>query len=108
MNTIEQLSPAQFRSLCGDSHCVIDVRNRDEFATGSHAPLCWPVSEIDGASAEEFLRAQGLATDTKLVLLCASGKRAQGAAEKLRALLPNPVAVVQGGRNALLAAGTGS
>lgn len=105
MNTIKQLTPAQFHAACGNAdHCIIDVRNHDEFANGSEAAFCWPVSEIDSASVAALVRERNLDPAHTVVLLCASGRRAQLAADKLRALLPNPIAVVQGGRAALLAA----
>lgn len=105
MNTVKQLTPAQFHAARGKpDHRIIDVRNRDEFASGSEAAACWPVSEIDGASVSAFVRDHDMDPAQTIVLLCASGKRAQLAADKLRALLPNPIAVVQGGRTALLAA----
>ncbi len=105
MNAIKQLSPAQFHAARGSAeHCIVDVRNHDEFASGSEAAFCWPVSAIDGASVGAFVRERNLDPAHTVVLLCASGKRAQLAADKLRTLLPNPIAVVQGGRAALLAA----
>jgi rhodanese-related sulfurtransferase len=105
MNAIQQLTPAQFHAVRGSpDHCLVDVRNHDEFANGSEAAFCWPVSTIDGTSVGAFVRERNLDPAQTVVLLCASGKRAQLAAEKLRALLPNPIAVVQGGRAELLAA----
>lgn len=105
MNTIKQLTPAQFHAARAKAdHRIVDVRNRDEFASGSEASACWPVSEIDGASVSAFVREHNLDPSHTVVLLCASGKRAQLAADKLRALLPNPIAIVQGGRAALQAA----
>lgn len=104
MNDIQLIDLAQFRDhqKTGDS-CFVDVRNRDEFNRGSEARVCWPVGEIDGVSASEFVRQHKLAPDQTVVLLCASGKRAQLAAGKLRTLIPNPIAVVQGGYAALSA-----
>lgn len=102
MNDIKQLSVDQFRQCQRDGgHCIIDVRNPDEFNAGSEAQLCWPVSEINGVSTAAFVRQQNLSPDQTIVLLCASGKRAQMAADKLRTLIPNPIAVVQGGHGAL-------
>jgi rhodanese-related sulfurtransferase len=109
MNVIKQISPEQFRDcLRSGEHCVIDVRNRDEFASGSEATYCLPVGEINEASLDAFVREGNLAPAQTVVLLCAFGKRAQLAAEKLRPLLPNPVAVVQGGRAGLLNSAPGS
>jgi rhodanese-related sulfurtransferase len=103
MNDIRKLTAEQFRQCQNDpTHCVIDVRDRQEFAVGSEAPICWPVSAINGSSISDFVRKQKLSPDKTVVLLCARGMRAQQAAEKLRALLPNPTAVVEGGHAALV------
>ncbi|MEY4641498.1 MAG: inner membrane protein YgaP [Pseudomonadota bacterium] len=105
MNEIQLIDTTQFHELQRAGHaCVVDVRNHDEFSRGSAARLCWPVGDIDAASVGEFARQQKLAPDQTLVLLCASGKRAQMAAAKLRELIPNPIAVLQGGHAALDAA----
>ena len=102
MTEIKLMPPHEFQQIQGAGNiCVVDVRNRDEYQAGSAASVCWPVSEINGASAAEFVRQQQLAPDRTVVLLCASGKRAQMAAEKLHQLLPNPIAVLQGGQSAL-------
>jgi rhodanese-related sulfurtransferase len=106
MNDIRIITAAQFRQCQNDpAHCVIDVRDRQEFAGGSEASVCWPVSEINGASISNFVREQKLAPDKTVVLLCARGMRAQQAAEKLRPLLPNPIVVVEGGHAALANSG---
>ncbi len=102
MSDIKQLSAEQFRQCQRDGgHCIVDVRNTDAFNAGSEAQVCWPVSEINGASVARFVREQNLTPDQTIILLCASGKRAQMAADKLSTLIPNPVAVVQGGHGAL-------
>jgi rhodanese-related sulfurtransferase len=105
MNDIKLIDTAQFRQLqqAGHAH-LVDVRDHDEFKRGSEARVCWPVGEINGISAGEFARQHNLAPDQPVVLLCASGKRAQMAAAKLRALIPNPICVLQGGHAALEAA----
>lgn len=105
MTDIKLLTPDEFRrSQHSGEFCIVDVRNPDEYNTGSEARTCWPVSEINGASVADFVKQQKLTPDQTVVLLCASGKRAQMAAEKLRPLLPNPIAVLQGGQRALSAA----
>lgn len=102
MNAIEKLSAKQF-SACqrNPAYCVIDVRDRAEYATGSEASVCWPVSEINARTAQDFVRDQKLDPDRRVVLLCARGMRASQAADKLRVLIPNPIAVVEGGMAAL-------
>jgi rhodanese-related sulfurtransferase len=106
MNDIKKISAEEFRKCQQDpAHCIIDVRDRTDFAAGSEANVCWPVNEINGSSVSEFVREQKLSPDKTVVLLCARGMRAQQAAEKLRALLPNPIAVVEGGHAALAAPG---
>lgn len=106
MNTVEKINATQFRACLDDpTHCVIDVRDRAEFAAGSEASVCWPVSEINAESVREFITDQQLDPQRKVVLLCARGMRASQAADKLRALIPNPIAVVEGGRAALAAGG---
>jgi rhodanese-related sulfurtransferase len=106
MNDIKKINAEQFRACQKDpAHCVVDVRDRQEYAAGSEASVCWPVSEINGESIGEFVKAQKISPEQTLVLLCARGMRASQAAEKLRPLIPNPIAVVEGG-HAALASGT--
>lgn len=106
MNQIKVISAEEFRQCQQDpAHCVIDVRDRPDFAAGSEAKICWPVSEIDANSVSEFVRDQKLAPNQTLVLLCARGIRAQQAADKLKGLVPNPILVVEGGHAALAALG---
>ena len=103
--SIQKMTPEEFRKIQkADAHCVVDVRNRDEFASGSEANVCWPVSEINGESVADFVKEQKLSPEKNVVLLCARGMRAQQAAEKLRPLIPNPIAVVEGGHAGLAAA----
>lgn len=104
MNNVKPINTAQFRQhqQAGQA-CLIDVRNRDEFNQGSEGQVCWPVVEINDSSVAEFARQQNLSPDQTVVLLCASGKRARMAAEKLRTLIPNPIAVLEGGHAALRA-----
>jgi rhodanese-related sulfurtransferase len=102
MSSIRKISADQFSKCQKDpAYCVIDVRDRQEFAAGSEASVCWPVSEINSETLSEFVREQKLGPDKTVVLLCARGMRASQAAEKLRALIPNPISVVEGGRAAL-------
>lgn len=102
MSTIKKISAEQFRACQKDpAHCVIDVRDRQEYAAGSEASVCWPVSEINGETISEFVKEQKLSPDQTVVLLCARGMRASQAADKLRPLIPNPIAVVEGGHAAL-------
>lgn len=107
MTNIQKISAEEFRRRQQDpAHCVVDVRGQEEFKAGSEASICWPVNEINGESVGDFVREQKLSPDQTVVLLCARGMRAQQAAEKLRPLIPNPIAVVEGG-HAALAAGQG-
>jgi len=102
MSDIKTISAEQFRACRNDpTHLVIDVRDRQEYDGGSEASVCWPVSEINGKTLHEFVREHKLSPDKTVVLLCARGMRASQAAEKLRPLIPNPIAVVEGGRAAL-------
>ena len=104
MTDIKLLNHDEFRhSQRNGNCCIVDVRSPDEFKTGSEAQVCWPVTDINGSSVENFVKDHKLAPDQTVVLLCASGKRAQMAADKLRPLIPNPIAVLQGGQNALRA-----
>jgi rhodanese-related sulfurtransferase len=106
MSTIEKISADQFRARQKDpAYCVIDVRDRAEYAAGSEAALCWPVNEINSEALRHFARDQQLGPEKNIVLLCARGMRASQAADKLRALIPNPIAVVEGGMAALAPAG---
>jgi rhodanese-related sulfurtransferase len=104
MNEIRKISAEEFRACQKNPmHFVIDVRDRQEFAAGSEAPVCWPVNEINAETLSEFMREHKLGPDKTVVLLCARGMRASTAAEILRPLIPNPIAVVEGGRAALAA-----
>jgi rhodanese-related sulfurtransferase len=106
MNTIEKINAEQFRARQKDPrYCVIDVRDRAEFASGSEASVCWPVNEINDETVRGFVRDHHLGPEKNIVLLCARGMRASQAADKLRALIPNPIAVVEGGMAALAPAG---
>ena len=106
MSEIRKIGAEQFRACQKDpTHLVIDVRDRAEYDAGSEASVCWPVSEINGETLSEFVREQKLRPDKTVVLLCARGMRASQAAEKLRPLIPNPIAVVEGGRAALATGG---
>lgn len=107
MSAIRKISAEEFRACQKDpTRCIIDVRDRQEFAAGSEAQVCWPVSEINGETLSEFVRETKLSPDKTVVLLCARGMRASQAAEKLRPLIPNPIAVVEGGRAALATGST--
>lgn len=105
MNTITHISAGDFRQCQKDPrYCVVDVRDHNEFAAGSEASLCLPVSAINAETASAFAKQHNLGPDQTVVLLCARGMRAAQAAERLRALIPNPIAIVEGGRAALAAA----
>ncbi|HTQ99729.1 MAG TPA: rhodanese-like domain-containing protein [Candidatus Acidoferrum sp.] len=99
MTDIQLLTADQFRQYQRDGGpCLVDVRSPDEFNAGSEARVCWPVGEINGASVAGFVKQQKLAPEQTVVLVCATGKRALMAAEKLRTLIPNPIAILQGGQ----------
>lgn len=99
MNTIQTLNTERLQKALPDAnYCCIDVRNPDEHKAGSVANVCWPVNDISASTVGAFVREQNITPDQTLVLVCASGRRAQMAAEKLRPLLPNPIAVVEGGQ----------
>jgi rhodanese-related sulfurtransferase len=105
MNTITNISAGEFRQCQNDpKYCVVDVRDLNEFAAGSEASLCLPVSGINAETTSAFVKQHNLGPDKTLVLLCARGMRAAQAAERLRPLIPNPIAIVEGGRTALLSA----
>lgn len=102
MSEIKKISAEQFRECQKDpAHCVIDVRDRAEYAAGSEAQVCWPLNEISSSTLSNFVKEQKLDPNQTVVLLCARGMRASQAAEKLRPLIPNPIAVVEGGHAAL-------
>jgi len=102
MSEIKKISAEQFRACQKDpEHCVIDVRDRAEYAAGSEAQVCWPLNEINSSTLSSFVKEQKLDPNKTVVLLCARGMRANQAAEKLRPLIPNPIAVVEGGHAAL-------
>jgi rhodanese-related sulfurtransferase len=105
MSTITNISVGEFREyLNNPQYCVIDVRDHAEHAAGSETPLCLPVSTINADTASAFMQQHNVRPDKTLVLLCARGMRATQAAERLRPLVPNPIAIVEGGRAALAAA----
>ncbi|MEZ5539220.1 MAG: rhodanese-like domain-containing protein [Pseudomonadales bacterium] len=102
-SSIESISTARFRELQQSPDCfVIDVREIAEYAAGCESGSCnWPLSNLSAEKVAELVQANQLSPDKKLVLLCARGMRARQAAEKLQALVPNPLLVVEGGRAAL-------
>jgi rhodanese-related sulfurtransferase len=105
MNTITNIGAGEFRQYQKDpKNCVVDVRDHNEFAAGSEASVCLPVSGINAETASAFVKQHNLGPDKTLVLLCARGMRAAQAAERLRPLIPNPIVVVEGGRAGLAAA----
>jgi len=105
MNAITKVSASELRDhLKNPKYCVIDVRDQNEFAAGSEASLCLPVSTINADTASEFVKQHSVSPDKTLVLLCARGMRAAQAADLLRPLIPNPIAIVEGGRAALASA----
>lgn len=103
MSHIETITPEQFhqRRQSPDA-LVIDVRDEAEFAAGHEPDSCnWPLPSLSPLRVAELVKQHGIAPERPLILLCARGMRASQAAGKLRALLPNPIAVVEGGRAAL-------
>lgn len=103
MPNITTMSPEQFRQYQQHpDYCVVDVRDRSEYAQCCENGSCnWPLNSIAADAVAGFVQAQGLRPDQTIILLCARGMRASMAAEKLASLLPNPIAVVQGGLAAL-------
>jgi len=102
MSNQSTLSPAQFKKIQTDTrYKVIDVRSPSEHAGGSATPYCLPITELNAHGISQFTKQHGLEADQTLVLLCASGKRAEQAANTLKKLLPNPVAILAGGLSAL-------
>jgi rhodanese-related sulfurtransferase len=103
MTSINKMTTEQFRA-CQHSpdYCVIDVRDKEEFAGNSEPNCCnWPLNSISAETVADFVKARGLLPGQTVVLLCARGMRAGMAADKLAQLLPNPIAVVEGGHAAL-------
>lgn len=103
MVAINKMTAEQFRS-CQHSpdYCVIDVRDREEYAVKAEANSCnWPLNSISAETVADFVKERGLLPGQTVVLLCARGMRAGMAAEKLANLLPNPIVVVEGGHTAL-------
>jgi rhodanese-related sulfurtransferase len=103
MGAINKMSAEQFRA-CQQSpdYCVVDVRDRDEFA--NHAEpnsYNWPLNTITADTAAGFVKEHTLLPSQTIVVLCTRGMRASVAAEKLQQLLPNPIVVLDGGHNAL-------
>lgn len=102
MSKIKKINANQFRACQQDpAHCVVDVRDWPEYSAGSEASCCLPLNAINAETVAEFVRERKLTPDQTVVLLCARGMRAQQAAEKLSTLLPNLIAVVEGGHAAL-------
>lgn len=103
MAAIQTIGPAQFRNMQQDGQCVIvDVRETAEYAAGCENGTCnWPLSALTAARVAEWVEQSQVKPEQTVVLLCARGMRAQQAADKLAQLLPNPLAVVAGGRAAL-------
>ncbi|MEP0844237.1 MAG: DUF2892 domain-containing protein [Phycisphaerae bacterium] len=91
------LSPNQLSSW---SHRVLDVRERDEFASARLAGPCECVPLATLASA-----ASGWDRDRPLLLVCKSGMRARKAAEQLESLGFRQVHVLEGGLDACRKAG---
>jgi rhodanese-related sulfurtransferase len=103
MTAINRISAEQFRA-CQHSpdYCVVDVRDENEFASHAEANCYnWPLNSISAESVAGFVKERKLLPGQTVVLLCARGMRAGMAAEKLAALLPNPIVVVEGGHAAL-------
>lgn len=103
VSAIQTLGAEHFRACQQAPDCfVIDVREPDEFAAGGEAGSHnWPLSTLSPARVADLVREHQLGPQQTLVVLCARGLRARQAAEQLHRLLPNPIAVVEGGRAAL-------
>lgn len=100
---IKTLSPAAFRA-CQDSPdvVVIDVRDPHEYAAGCEDGSCnWPLGLLTAGRVAALILEHGITPQHRLVLLCTRGMRAMQAAGQLCRLLPNEIAVVEGGHVAL-------
>lgn len=104
---IQIIDASHFRKLQGSPDCfVVDVRDEGEFATACESGSCnWPLASLTQDRVTALLGQHGVTPQQTLVLLCARGMRARQAAEKLQQWVPNPIAVVDGGRAALAPAG---
>ena len=102
-SSIQSISPEHFRQMQQDTNCVVvDVREAAEYAAGCESGTCnWPLSNLSAERVAQLVTEHNVAPDKTVVLLCARGMRARQAADQLRQLLPNPLAVVEGGRAAL-------
>lgn len=103
MSQISKISAAEYRTLKDAPNVVVlDVRDRNEFAEAHESGSTnFPLGEITAASAAALLKSREIGPEKTIVLLCARGMRAQKAAEALSTLVPNKLAVVEGGRAAL-------
>lgn len=100
---VTTLTPEQFRQhQHSPDFFIIDVRDEAEFAAGCEDNTCnWPLGSLSALRVADLVKQHGIRPDQTLVLLCARGLRARQAASQLHTLLPNPIAVVEGGRAAL-------
>src|SRR5690606_25838866 len=100
---IQTLSPERFRECQqAPGFFIVDVREPAEYAAGCESGSCnWPLSSLSPSRVAGLVSEHGVTPDQTVVLLCARGMRARQAAEQLQRLLPNPIAVVEGGRAAL-------
>ncbi len=93
---MKRISPQEARR---PESTLVDVREYPEYAAGAIAgSQLVPLGQIEQ-------RATKWAKDESLVLVCRSGKRAQGAADKLERLGFQNLFVLEGGMEAWKAAG---
>lgn len=84
-------APALARRIAGEEITLVDVRTREEFASGHIAgAVNIPVDSFDPAQLAD-------ADPAKVVLYCRSGRRSQIAAEKLAAATGKPSVHLEGG-----------
>ena len=89
-----------YRKSHGDSVHLVDVRTPAEYADGHAAgALSLPLEQLDSTRLGAQLGSEA-GRQRPVYLICASGQRAQSAAEKLQAQGMNNLVVVEGGTEA--------
>lgn len=93
--TVSQFSQ-QLRN--GDITLCVDVRNPDEFVTGHcRGSVNLPLPDLSSDALTAALEAQSVAEGETVHFICAAGKRAQMAADKVSGYSRNPICVVTDG-----------
>ena len=107
-HSAKTISAAEFKRIIQTETTpqIIDVRTAAEVENLSlEGSAHFPLQELNCAEVKTYLAEQGQNPEHPVYLLCASGQRATRAAEKLKSDLDCPLVIIEGGLNALNAAG---